>query len=505
MIHVINRWAIAALLVVCCFALVLPFQLSAQENLEIPAEIQALIAKDPTTLTEEEKTKISPFLTDSSQTDPQVDTLENTVNCFDYYRFGSVQVDLSATLEQTVPGVPLTFSGQLKNENPYPVVNGSVYVKIFKVGEDNFEHRNGYPLVAFFEAGKDLQLSASSTKQFTFDWQVPQSLAGGDYEAAFFFVTDHRFNLLGLTFTDDVTGNKASFHVTTENEDQVVFDKHAVTLNDDSYSFAAFPPHFNLDTPVVLTAPIINPSKHTKTVTLTWQLYNWDGLRSDFLLDTKIETVTLKAGETKPVSYATIKQIGTVTYIIATLTDGDATSILNPRFARDNIEEVRLNFPSLTKFPINKGEENTLFSCVHSTNLPLVHGNELTMSLTDTNSGETIHAYTYQGGVTGAMMGVAEKFIPQDSYGQVTLTTTLRNNGQIIDTVSQSYDCRNLSPGECPLSEEPLATRTTGGSSFLTTLIISIFLVILVFFVSVQMIKRRRTQQTVTNNSKIIF
>lgn len=408
---------------------------------------------------------------------------EGQVNCFDYYRFGSVQVDLSPTYGQTVPGAPLTFTGEIKNENSYPIVNGSVYVKIFKTGEENFEHRNGYPLVAFFEAGKDIQLPASSSVPFSFDWQVPQSLSGGDYEAAFFFVTDHRFNLLGLSFTDDVTGNKTPFHITTDSQDQVIFDKHAVTLNDSLYSFAAFPPHLDLDTPAVLSAPLINPANTPKTVTVIWQLYNWDGLRNDFLLDTQTEVVTIPAESTKIVSYTAIKQIGTVSYVIGTVTDGDATSIINPRFVRDNIEETRLNFPSVLRFPLMQGEKNMLFSCVHSTGLPVVYGNTLTMTLTDTETGEVINEYTYEGDVTGAMMGVADIFIPRDNYGKVTLTTSLKRNGQLIDTVTQVYDCATLGTAACPTKKSNTATTNTSSSTTNLLLVaVAILLIVIAAF-----------------------
>lgn len=426
----------------------------------------------------------------------QLPTPANTVNCFDYYRFGSVQVDLTTTLPQTIPGVPLTFTGMLKNENTYPVVGGSVYVKIFKHDEGETK-RNGYPLVAFFEAGKDINIPASSEQPFSFDWQVPQSLSGGSYEADFFFVTEHRFNLLGLSFTDDVTGNKTSFRITSDTADQVVFQKDEVTLNGEPYSFAAFPPHLDIDTPATVAVKVSNPSEIDKTVVLSWRLYNWDGLRGDALLDTKAESITLKAGETKTVSYTTTKQKGAVSYIIGTLTDGDANSIINPRFVRDNIEETRLNFPSLTNFPLKSGEANTLFSCVHSTNLPVVEGNTITMTLSDTETGDVIHTYTYEGQVTGAMMGVADTFTPTDSYGKVTLTTTLTKSGETVDTVISTYDCNTLGI-ECP-TKNPVTASMTKGTSAIFTVVMVVILV--VFVLAVFTLMRRRQNEEDSEDS----
>lgn len=128
------------------------------------------------------------------------------VDCFDYYTFGSVQVDVAPTLEQTIPGTPLTFTGKIRNDNAYPVVDGQVYVKIFKHdgSSEALVKENGLPLVAFFLAKDHLTLKANSEQSLTIDWQVPEALSGGTYTAAYFFTTAHRYNLLGLSFTDDV-------------------------------------------------------------------------------------------------------------------------------------------------------------------------------------------------------------------------------------------------------------------------------------------------------------
>ena len=92
---------------------------------------------------------------------------EGAVDCFDYYRFGSVQVDLSADLEQTVPGAPMTFSGVIKNDNDYPIVDGSVYVKIFRMIKEDEQliAKDGYPLVDQFALPNIFVLPAKEKAQ----------------------------------------------------------------------------------------------------------------------------------------------------------------------------------------------------------------------------------------------------------------------------------------------------------------------------------------------------
>ncbi len=445
---------------------------------DLPPEIQVLLKKDPKILTDDEKQKILSVIDSGPSLAPSPEIPANTVDCFDDYKFGSVQVDVSPTLAQTLPGITLPFKGKLKNDNPYPIINGSVYVKIFKTDKndassDSLIHQNGYPMVDFFEAGKDIVIPAKSEKDFSFEWQVPGNLSGGDYEADFFFVTDSRFNLLGLSFTDDVTGNKASFKITSNNQSQVVFNKNTVTLNGNQYSFAAFPPRFTKDEEVKAEVKLINPSNEQKVIALKWQLFNWDGLRPQNRLDEQTELITLKPKETKSLSYTATKATGSVSYLLIEAKDGDASSIMNIRFVRDGIEEMRLNFPSVTSFPVTEGKEMSIFSCVHSTNTPKIDGNEISLSLTDADTHETIHSFTYKGAITGAMMGVKESFTPKKSFGRVNLTTTLRHNGQMVDTVTQTYDCHDIDASLCPqaVNNEQGTVSKNGSKTFWYALI----------------------------------
>ncbi|TSD00278.1 MAG: hypothetical protein Athens071425_632, partial [Parcubacteria group bacterium Athens0714_25] len=166
--------------------------------------------------------------------------LEGSVDCFDYYKFGSVQVDVEGTLNSTVSGVPITFVGKIKNNNSYPVVGGAVYVKVFKK-QDNEDstQSNGNLLVDQFFAKENISLNASASQDIIFQWQVPNYAQSGDYQVAMFFTSAKKFNLLGLSFTDDVVGNTADFSVNGEMKSNVEFDKNTVDINGINYHFAA--------------------------------------------------------------------------------------------------------------------------------------------------------------------------------------------------------------------------------------------------------------------------
>ena len=424
------------------------------QSTELPADIQTLLKKDPKTLTEEEKKSLIPFL-QPSLVQPAVEAnTPGAINCFDHYRFGSVQVDVSPTLGSTIPGTTLGFAGKLKNDNDYPIVAGQVYAKIFlkKAQSDDLTHQNGYSLVDQFVVESDLSLPAKGEQDLSFTWAVPTAAEAGDYQIAFYFNSAERYNLLGLSFTDDVTGNTADFTVAGSTDTTVTFDKNAVMLNDKEHRFAAFPLHFTKDEPVKASVRLVNPKDEPVVAAVTWKLYAWDSLREETREDIYQEVIALKAKETKSLSYVAKPIDASVSYLVVEAKYQDTKSLLDIRFVRDGIDETRINFPSIETYPLKAGEEVKLFSCVHSTNQPVVKDNLLSLTLRD-EEGTVIHTYQYQGDITGDMMGLMDTFTPEKTYANFTLTATLERGGKMIEEVVQKYDCRAIDASLCPKSD----------------------------------------------------
>lgn len=414
---------------------------------------------------DERRTYLQSLNRSRSSTTPQISrpTLpEGATSCFEYYRFGSVQVDISPTLLQTVPGVPMTFKGKIKNANKYPIVDGQVYAKIFYTGKggDAFSHHDGYPLVDFILVKDSIVINAETEQDIAFDWQVPHFARGGEYNISMFFTSAKRYSLLGLTFTDDVVGNQTTFKVTSDSTSApVTFNKTNVRLNSTDFDFASPPPFFTRDEQVTAFATLTNPSDTEHTVSVTWITSVWDGILKENERKREAVLVQLKPHESKEISYAPPVLDATVTYLVAELADRDTKSILNIRFVRNGIEETALTLPTITRYPLAAGEENTLFSCANSTNIPIVQGTTITLALADTE-GRLIESYTYEGDITGDMMGVKKDFIPAQTYSDFTLTATMERHGKILEKVVQKYSCRDIDPSLCPKNDASITAGT---------------------------------------------
>jgi hypothetical protein len=417
------------------------------------------------------------------------------LNCFDYYTFGSVQADIQPTLNQSVPGASLTFVGDVVNSNNYPIVDGTLFVKIFKRSEGVFAVGDGNPVIDQFIVKEGITVAAGGKVPVTYEWKVPVNAEGGDYYAAYFFTTSKRYNLMGLSFTDDVVGNQAPFVITnTADPKTAKLSKIETTLNGKDHHFAAFPLHFNAGEEVVVETTITNPSAETKVLPVQWNQYAWDAMNPDNLRNTKTEVVKLAPNETKKLTYTVIAQPESVVYVVAAAQDNQSKSYLNIRFVQDGIEETRINFPSLTSFPLKKGEEQTLFACAHSTNAPIVPGNVLTLTLKD-KAGNTIHQYKYEGDIAGAMSGFGEKFTPEKNVNYATLTATLERGGKVVEEITVTYDCQAIDPGSCSedVASEAVGVATEFLQSKTMTMVAGGVVVLLLIAIALFIGKRRKS------------
>jgi hypothetical protein len=369
-----------------------------------------------------------------------------TVSCFDHYSFGSVQAKLSTPVVSTVSGASMTFSGSLENANPYPIVDGALYVKIFK-SRGSTNDGNGPDVVDQFFVKEDIVIPAKGSAPISFEWRVPAYAESGDYSVATFFTTAHKFNLLGLSFTDDVVGNRVNFKVVGEQEESVSLDKASVTVDGATYRFAAFPPRAGGD-PVVVQATARNTSRKSEQATVRWTVYKWDAQREENIVHESTATITVPARGSVPVSL-TVRDAEHPAYlVVAELSWKDVKSILGIRFVRAGKDSLRINFPSIGMFPLQKGVENTIFSCFHNAGENVVPNGHIELTLKN-RSGWTIAEHTYSGQVTGAMMGMAQTFTPTRDYDYFVLEAKLFQGTALVDEASVEYDCAAIDPSVC--------------------------------------------------------
>lgn len=416
-----------------------------------------------------------------------------SVNCFDYYKFGSVNVDISPTLDSIPAGVQMTFKGSIRNDNPYPIVNGAVYIKIFRKQDiKNDIKSNGHDLIDQFIALDNITLSASSSITFSFNWQSPAYARAGDYMVATYFVSSDKFNLLGLTFTDDITGNTRDFKITSTENSSIYFDKNKVTVNNETYRFAAFAPKVKASDPVSVKSILLNTTNKTLIIPVTYKLYSWDAMHKNNLITSETEDIIIKAGQSATLSSTITDNRFPVYFLVIEAKYNDVKSILDIRFVREGIERPRLNFPSITNYPITN--DSKIFACMHNSGLAnkiedgrlelyLFDGDRLSDNSIDSEA-KVLSFGSYTGPITGNMMGLAvslkNSIPPGKKILKATLVANLYWNDSLIESSAIIYSCEKLDPILCPVLSSSESSSNTKDLSFYILLVVTFIAIVII-------------------------
>ncbi len=370
-----------------------------------------------------------------------------TVNCFDYYHFQSVQVNLKPVEERYAPNDKAVFKGEIINQNTYPVVDSYVFARIAKKNPNYL--REGDYIVDEIVPLQKITLAAKETKAASFEWIVPKDAEAGEYSITYFYSVGKKFNLGGLPFTNEIIIGTSNFRIEGFTQGSVYFDRSKTTVNGTPYAHIGSTPFMEKETPVSITQDIKNTSSKPQQVTVVYDLFWWDSLNEADKRETKSETVTVPAQSSAALSYNIPKPKEVVSYVRITAISETQKSIVNVRFVQAG-EHPRLNYPALTEFPLLKGVEASLFTCFHNTTFVNSLGS-VNVAIYD-KRGKEIGRATYQGSISGQMVAIAEKVIPQKDYSFLKLKAEVKDSfGGVTDIYETTYDCKEINSVSCKI------------------------------------------------------
>src|SRR3989338_7881777 len=92
------------------------------------------------------------------------------VSCFDYYKFQSVEIDLHGEKQVYKAGEGAKFIGFLTNKNKYPLVGGSLVLRVSK-----FDPRSqvGNDIIDKWVATENINLRAGEKQFVNIPYQLP--------------------------------------------------------------------------------------------------------------------------------------------------------------------------------------------------------------------------------------------------------------------------------------------------------------------------------------------
>ena len=440
----------------------------------------------PQTSFAEEPVSNTPVNTPFTSTAVNYPTLKS---CFDYYRFGSVPVVMQSENGHIAQGGTLHLTGSIENQNNYPVDDVAVYAKVFY--KKNFDKNSfGPDIIDMFTVVSHISLKAGEHKTLSYDWPVPANLQPGNYQVASYVASHDRFNLAGLTFSNDITGNLFNFAVVGQDVGSVRFDNTRTVFNGVGYHAAIFPPKTNVPVDgVPIVATVVNTSNQAFQGTVHWKLYSWDGINEANLIRESDSQLQVGAHATTSTQYVIKETNKTVYYVIGTLDSGkkgSPKSLLTVRYVSlTDTPQARLAFVGGVPYPAEKGA--TAVACFHSTGSVEAKDVKVEIAVTPRDPLQwlltlgSLGKATYTGNVPGAVSAiVAPLTAASNNY---SVKATLYQNGTVVDSVTSEYSCSMY-----------------GSCSYTSWIILLVVLIILLLLVAV-LIRLKKKNVTVSPNT----
>lgn len=369
--------------------------------------------------------------------------------CSEYYSFGAIEVEATASPEFVGGGNEVLFSGTIKNNNPEPLVNGQLHLKVFRKTNENHDEvvRNGYPLVEFTTLIDNLMIPAGETMPFEAVWNVPRLADGGEYDARFYVTENNETNMLGVISTDYVFGNGTTFWVGGE-EDNIFFDKGSITINDQPVDLSGPIQRFGENELITVRATITNPSDETAYAELWWWVSNWDELSTDKTKARDLQGIEIPPNSTKEVSHIIPSDAGPGIVVQGILNQYDSKSVLHVRMVRDGQDSRNIGFAGVSPVVTEAGKKSTAFLCVQDLGNASAGNLDVVVTATD-GSGTELFSHTVST-VTDANPTLVEvPFELSQDASFFTLHTQLLKDGEVIDETNKTYDCGKLGDSIC--------------------------------------------------------
>jgi hypothetical protein len=362
------------------------------------------------------------------------------VNCFDYYSFPSISFSFQPDKLTYKAGETVKFSGTLKNENNYPIVDGTVFAQVFRKNPQS--QTEGNYLVDEFFAIENLNLGALSEKKFSFQWQIPEGIISGEYFVTLHFQVGKKFNLSGLSFLEGVYGGISYFNVEEGKVSEVFFEKSKVSINGEKISFRSFIPKIEEGKPVKIDFSLKNQSQENQEIEITKRLFSWDNLLRENLLKEEKDEIIISKQSAKTLTQ-TFEKLKSGVYVFEVTAKGKGSkSILKVRFEIEGENPpARLNFLGLNKFPLKPGDNSFVFACFHSISDSKNFEGKVIFRLKD-KAGNVILQKDYEGQISPQIMAIKQDFLPDKNYNDLILEGAIYDKkGNVVDEISLSYNC----------------------------------------------------------------
>jgi hypothetical protein len=382
-------------------------------------------------------------------------------NCFDAYNIPNIYVSVGLNKSSYKPSDIVEVRGSISNNNPYPIIDTAINVRILRAHPNPVDKSVKYITVDDQIIRKNITLKSNDKYSFDFNYFLPTNAPSGEYMVQYYIYNQDRFNLAGLSFTGDIIGNTTTFNVEGVGQ-HIYLDNTNITIDGKKYESDSMEAMLQVEgnKTIPIKIPLVNPESISKNMEVNYKLYKSDYLLGSNLLEEKSQQVTVPANGKIDLEYSIETSTDPVYYIVITSnalgeleTDAIRTKTMSDiRFSVEGENTPKINWVGLDKYPFQEGEEVKLVTCLSNV-LYKIDKNEFKFkSIVKDSKGKELTKIEYEGEIVPSIRGLMNKFIAtnNNNINKITIETSLYNsNDEMIDSITTIYDCNELSPELC--------------------------------------------------------
>ncbi len=400
-----------------------------------------------------------------------------SIDCSQFHDIRNVEMSILAKTQDVTPGVMVEISGEITNNNDYPIINGAVYVKVFR----------GDSFIDQFFAKENLKIASKEVQDISFNWNVPAYAVSGKYQIRAFLVSNKRFDISGMALYNNAPGASADIDVKSEKEGQISFDEGYFILDKEYKYKIGRIALVKLENTISIKLNIKNETVEKQTVPLKWTLYKNNSLDEKNIINVMEEEIELEAGKVKELEYKMTNNEYSNYSLIARANYQDTSSIANLNIINTSKMGSLIDFLTVSGYPLKKNQDSKIFACLGNTGGTADGKNyKLILKLVD-NGGKTIHSYEYSGKIS-SKMGLDDSFKPEKDYNNFTLKAELYSDGKMIDSAEMEYGNKSKKEIEAIDQKEAGKEKDKAGSVWKSTawIVVVVLLILSVILIAIK-------------------
>jgi hypothetical protein len=423
----------------------------------------SLLAPNLILIAQEESDEVD-SLTELQDLDPSGVKEGEITNCFDVYKFGPEGITLTAgsDLSEYNPYDLVEVSGKISNNNPYPIIGLTVRARVLRNHPNPVVQRALYTTVDDFVVVDNITLNPNEEYNLEYSYNISGSAPAGEYKIQYYVYNQNRFNLNGLSFTEDIISNMTEFEVSGGSE-HVYLDKTKIIVGEQENDTRGFITEHEKDKDILIQLPLVNPTGTSQEMEVSYKLYKWDEILESNFIEERIQQITIEGNSAKNLEYIVTQTEYPVYYMVIESNpvgenlkspQDEEKTMAHIRFSIEGHNRPRVNWVGLDKNPFEGGNVQ-LLTCVHNTVFQTDEGPVKVQSIARDEKGRELSKIEYEGIMPSAISGIKNTLNTDKKFNLVSIETNLYNaSSELLDNIITEYKCDDISPELCLTESE---------------------------------------------------